>query len=190
MLALAALLLVAACAGDDDSKAVPSATVPAAPATTATTNPDAIPEVIDAAYVNRVLAGLDAAVGDIVRLVVRTQDIPPEAVERVKAVFLTREGQNLVLAGLSQDIREDFRAYQENPGNKRSTVTELLTATRQCIFAEVNRDYSAVTANRDSTPAVEWVVLKPADRARGPMSYNPTPWAFAVVAVEAPARPC
>ncbi len=183
-------LLVPACRGGDKSEAGPTATVPPAPATTTTTNPYAVPEVIDKAYVERVLAGLDGVVGDIVRLVIATRGIPQDAVDRVKAVYLDREGQNLELAGLSHDVRDGFRAYRENPGDKHSTVTNVLIATPSCVFVEVNRDYSEVGISQSSKPSREWIVLKPLDPAQDPHSYNPTPWAFAAIGVEPPPDPC
>ena len=64
---LAAGVLVGACGGGgNDEPLGPTATVPQG---TTTTNPYAVPPVIDEPYVNRVLAGLDQGVGDIVRLV-------------------------------------------------------------------------------------------------------------------------
>ena len=188
MAAMASLALLAtACSGGDESEAGSTATVPPAPSTT--TNPYAIPEVIDAAYVNRVLAGLDAAVGDIVRLVMRTRDVPPEVIERVKAVFLDREGQNLELASLQHSLRDGFRGFRENPGNKRSSVTNLFAATSNCVFVQVERDYSDVGLHDDNQPSTEWIVLKPLDPAQDPKSYNPTPWAFASEGVEPPSQP-
>jgi hypothetical protein len=188
--AVAVLLSVAACNGGDESEAGPTATVPPAPTSTTTTNPYAVPEVIDAAYVNRVLEGLDAVVGDIVRLVIATRDIPPEAVDRVKAVFLDREGQNLELASLSHSLRDGFRGFRENPGNKRSIVKNLMAATPACVFVQVERDYSQVGLQKNAKPSTEWIVLKPLDPAQDPASYNPTPWAFAAEGVEPPPRPC
>ena len=72
---LLAAVVLAACGGKDEPL-VPTATVPQA---TTTTDPYAIPTVIDEAYVNRVLAGLDHAVGDVTRTAILsaavTQDI-------------------------------------------------------------------------------------------------------------------
>ena len=183
-------LLVPACRGGDKSEAGPTATVPRAPATTTTTNPYAVPEVIDKAYVERVLAGLDGVVGDIVRLVIATRGIPQDAVDRVKAVYLDREGQNLELASLSHSFREGFRGFRENPGNKRSTVKNLIVATPTCVFVQVERDYSQVGIQQNSKPSTEWIVLKPLDPNQDPQAYNPTPWAFATEGVEPPAHPC
>jgi hypothetical protein len=56
------LVLAAACSQSGDERG-PTATVPSAPITTQPADPYAVPDVIDAAYVNRVLAGLDAVMG-------------------------------------------------------------------------------------------------------------------------------
>ena len=76
VLAALALLASAACSGGGADKGSAGAnptlatdpprtnpTLATVPAPTTTTNPYAVPAVIDAAYVNRVLAGLDAADG-------------------------------------------------------------------------------------------------------------------------------
>lgn len=73
MTVVAALALAAsACSSSTGAARPPSATVGTETPRTTTTNPYAVLAVIDTAYVNRVLAGLDAAVGGVTRLVVRT----------------------------------------------------------------------------------------------------------------------
>ena len=67
VLLLVGLVVLGACGGGDDDALGPTATLPQA---TTTTDPYAVPAVIDEAYVNRVLAGLDQAVGEVTRLVV------------------------------------------------------------------------------------------------------------------------
>lgn len=79
-------LLLGACAGEPAAPAVPSATVRTEPATTATTNPDAVPAVIDAPYVNRVLAWFDQAEGDIARSIMTSRSLAPDDVARLRAI--------------------------------------------------------------------------------------------------------
>ena len=75
---------VAGCGGDDSGAADgPTASVPTVPP-----DPYAVPAVIDEAYVNRVLAALDQAVGDVVRMVVSTKSYPPDAIERLQALYV------------------------------------------------------------------------------------------------------
>ena len=194
VVAVAVVLCVAACNGGDESEAGPTATVPPAPSSTTTTNPYAVPEVIDAAYVNRVLAGLDAAVGDIVRLVVRTRDIPPEVIDRLKAVYQEREDINLELQAFSDDLRQSLPGYREIPGNQRSAVLDLLAADSGCVFARIERDYAELRSNPAGALSIEWIGLRRAPSDPNILRYNPTPWQIAVAGVRsdgsAPANPC
>ena len=150
------------------------ATLP--PATT-TTNPYAVPAVIDVAYVNKVLAGLDTVLGDVLRLVLRTNTIPPEAYDRLKAVYVDPVFLQLRIDSYQRDIRERFRGYRPDPGNRVSTVVRILTTRPTCIFVEVRRDYSAVGVNARSD--TEWVALTRQDPSRDPSQYNATPWGIA-----------
>lgn len=188
MLALAGLLLVAACAGDDDSEAVSSATVPAAPTTTTTTNPYAIPELIDAAYVNRVLAGLDAAVGEVVRLVAATRAISPEAFDRVKALYSGEEVRQRRLDALSLAVASGLRGYRSPPGNQVSTVQEVITARVDCIFARITRDFSAVVSVERDMPT-EWIALKPIAQPPPVAEYNSTGWTIDAEGVRSDGSP-
>ncbi|MFP5318151.1 MAG: hypothetical protein ACLGI2_07620, partial [Acidimicrobiia bacterium] len=154
------------------------ATVGTAPATTTTTDPYAVPAVIDEAYVNRVLAGLDAAVGDVVRLIMTTKTFPREGFERLKAVYGSDAQLNRRLDSLARDIAQGMPSYRGDPGDSRTTVAELLTANGACIFARISRDYSAVSTVSRPPDERQWVALIPLDRSRDPSGYNRTGWAY------------
>lgn len=80
--------LVAALVGCSPAEPTsPSATLGTAPPVTPTTDPYAVPPVIDAAYVNRVLEFFDASMGDVLRMVMRDRTIPQEAYDRMKALY-------------------------------------------------------------------------------------------------------
>ena len=147
------------------------------PAPTTTTIPYAVPAVIDAAYVNRVLAGLDAVTGDAVRLVLQTRTIPRDVYDRLKAIYSDDKWLQIDIDGLQSDMRAGFSTYRPVPGNQVTTVTQLITVRAQCIFARVNRDYSAVGNN--STSDTQWVALKPSDPACDVRGYNHTQWSLA-----------
>ena len=168
-----AALLFGACRGKDE----PLGPIGSVPQGTTTTNPYAVPEVIDEAYVNRVLAGLDRVVGDIVRIVVATKTIPPEAVERLRTVYLGDLLQ-LKIDLFQDDMFDYFRSYRENPGNRKVTVTELIAASPSCIFAEVRKDISAVTSDPNPDISTQWVQLVPLDQTVDPNDFNPTGWGF------------
>jgi hypothetical protein len=166
---------VACSAGDD--KAAPSATLGTEPPRTTTTDPYAVPDVIDVAYVNRVLAGLDQITGDVVRLVVRSKTFPREAFDRLRALYASDAGVQRELDLYHRDMERNFSGYRENPGNKTTSVTELITGSRSCIFARVERNFSAVGVNA-VTAGVQWVAIQPLDQSRDPNRYNYTGWAY------------
>lgn len=183
---------VAACSGGDDSPPTATVAAPSTTTTTAATDPYAVPAVIDAAYVNRVLAGLDAAVGDVVRLVVRTRSIPQEAIDRLRSLYAD-EVLRLRLEGFHEDVRDGFSEYRPEPGNKATVVAELITATPDCFFARVQRDYSAVS-RAPGIPEAQWVALRRRAPLRETAHYNPTGWVFVYDGFEsdreAPEDPC
>jgi hypothetical protein len=168
-------------------------TVPTAAPLTTTTNPYAVPAVIDAAYVNRVLAGLDATMGDVLRLVARTKTIPREAYDRMRAAYHTDNELQRRIDATQMDLLRGLPGLRPSPGDKSSSVLRLVTARADCIFTEVRRDYSAVSFT-PVTDSVHWVGLRPLDPARDPLGYNATRWAFAFDGVLAdrsqPPDPC
>lgn len=177
---LAALLLAAspACSDSSPDKASPTATVATEPAPTTTTDPYAVPAVIDAAYVNQVLAGLDRVMGDVTRLVVRTRTIPPEAYDRLRALYPDDERLQRSIDSFQRDLRQNLSGYRADPGDKASTVTQLITATPACIFTQVERDYSNVGTTPLSALNAQWIGLKPLDTKRDPSGYNLAKWVF------------
>ena len=176
--ALVVLIVLVSCRGDGKDPVVPSATVPTAPPQTTTTNPYAVPETIDAAYVNRVLAGLDAANGDVTRMVVATKTIPREAADRLKTLYATDELLNFVYDSISRDLANGLRDYRSNPGNHQTTVKTVITAKPRCLYVEARRDFSQVSA-RGAPPLEQmWIVLVPTPLARDPFKMNPVGWAF------------
>ena len=190
-LAAAALLASAACSNGGADKGSAGAnptlatdpprtnpTLATVPAATTTTNPYAVPAVIDVAYVNRVLAGLDAVIGDVVRMVYSAKSIPPEALDRMRAVFLDSDRLQREIDGFQRDIRNGFAGYRPSPGNRVTAASRLISARSMCIFAEVSRDYSAVGTNTLPNVGSQWVALTPLEPSRDPHAYNPTRWAF------------
>ena len=195
--ALAALVLAASAAcnsGDDADRGSAAAnTVVTEPAPTTTTNPYAVPAVIDEAYVNRVLAGLDATLGDVTRLVMRTKTIPPEAYQRLRAIYGTDDLLQLIIDSIQSDLRRGMSGYRSDPGNRVSSATQIVSGTSRCVFAQIQRDYVAVSTN-PITINPQWVALKPEDSSRDPGGHNPTSWAFVYDGFpqdrSAPTNPC
>ncbi len=164
--------LLTSCGGREEPLG-PTATVPQG---TTTTNPYAIPAVIDAAYVNRVLAGLDQAVGDVTRLIVATRTVPPEAIDRLKVIYLDRGLLQLVVDTYQHDLLGGLEGVRPDPGNRRTTVTELLTVKPRCVFARVQTDASAVALS-PSSMREQWVGIIHMETAP-PVSFNATRWGY------------
>ena len=116
--AVVSCFLAATLAGcsSGDEPAAPTATLGTAPATTAAADPYAVPPVIDEAYVNRVLEGLDAAVGDVVRMVVRERTMPREVLDRLDALYLG-EFVQIRRDLLAADLQSGLSNYHSVPGN-------------------------------------------------------------------------
>ncbi|MGH9277790.1 MAG: hypothetical protein ACRD12_06735 [Acidimicrobiales bacterium] len=170
------LALLAACRGGND-KLLPTATVPTAPETTTTTLPYAVPPVIDAAYVNRVIDGLDAITGDANRLVVETRTTPREVFDRMRAIYARDEDVDLRLKDFANAVSRGLPYVKPNPGNRKSVVREILSSSPNCIYVRVNRDYSSLAFGA-ATDTTEWIAIRPLDRARDPYGLNPTGWAY------------
>jgi len=168
-----AMLVIGACGGKDDALG-PTATVPQP---TTTTDPYAVPAVIDEAYVNRVLAGLDHAVGEVTRMVVSERTVPPEAVGRLKAIYLDADLLQLVVDTYQNDLFHGLEGIRPTPGDRKTTVIELLTVKSRCVFATVTTDASAVALTPDATYQ-QWVGIIQAEPTESTAIYNGTNWGF------------
>jgi hypothetical protein len=171
---LAAMAAVLVACGGSSEPLVPTATLPQG---TTTTDPYAVPAVIDEAYVNRVLAGLDKAYGDITRIVVAERSIPPEVIQRLNALYV----EDLVqfqIDVLQFKLLRGLKGYKTPPGDARSIVTNLISVQPRCIFVQISRDASLVVDSSNVQFSTLWVALVPADPTLDPNGFNPTPWAL------------
>ncbi len=170
-------LLASACSSSKAGVAAARPTIATAVASTTTTDPYAVPPVIDVAYVNRVLAGLDAAVGDVVRFVVKTHPAPHDITLRLKPLYNDR-ALAAQLEFFHQDAAENYKGYRDNPDNERSATLEVISGNPQCIFARVTRDYGPVSANPSGQLSVQWVGLVPLQPDRDLNHVNVTGWSY------------
>ena len=188
---VAAAMLAIGCSKGSDDAAQPRTTVPTAPALTTTTNPYAVPEVIDVAYVNRVLAGLDAVTGDALRMAVDAGYVTDEVLKRLRALY-AEQTLGIQVDGFTNDARAGRESFRG--GNQKTTVTKLFTGSTTCIFAQVARDLSAVVESPSPELATQWVALRPLDPTRDPSRLNPTPWIYVYDGFKKdhsqPANPC
>lgn len=169
-------LVLGACADKPAEPEVPSATVQTAPATTATTNPYAVPAVIDAAYVNRVLAGLDQIEGDVVRKLIAARTLTPENIAALRAINASDGTFQVTLDAYQYTLRTGLNGFLPNPGNARTVVLEILSTKGTCVYAKVDRDSSAVARNPSPSLRTLWVALRRLDPP--PSTLNPTGWGY------------
>lgn len=172
------VLLVGACAPGATNE--PQTTVPTAPPTTATTaaiDPFAVPAVIDAGYVNRVLAALDRVEGDLVRSLVERNVIDATARTRLRAIYNDPQFEE-EFTSLVKLFGSGTTEFKRPPGDRHTTVTEIVAASRSCVLAKVARDYSEVvnTPRPPEPDKVRIVTLKPTQASSDPTGLNPTPW--------------
>ncbi len=187
---VAVVAVLGACKGSSEPP-VPAATVPQA---TTTTNPYAVPTVIDEAYVNRVLAGLDQAVGDVTRMIVTTQTVPPEAIDRLQTIYLDKGLLQLVVDVYQEQLLRGFPGQLPQPGNRVTKVVEMLSVSPNCIFARVDADSSGVFEQQNDKLRNQWVSLVPTDSSPAHSAYNPTTWGYIYEGftreLAAPTDPC
>ncbi len=193
MVAASGCLLASACSSSKAGVTAARPTIATAVESTTTTNPYAVPAVIDVAYVNRVLAGLDAAVGDVVRFVVKTHPAPHEITLRLKPLY-NDTALATQLEFFRQDAAEQYVGYQAVPGDQKSATLEVLAANQKCIFARVTRDYRPVSADPSSEVSEQWIGLVPLDPSRDPEHVNRTGWSYVYDGYKeghvAPPNPC
>jgi hypothetical protein len=172
---VAALALGTGCNGKTDSGA--NTTLPPPPtASTTPADPYAVPAVIDEAYVNRVLAGLDQVRGDAVRRFVAIGQVDAEAGRAMRSIYNDPQYAQ-ELEGL---VKTDRSRLKTPPGNRRTTATRVLQGQQTCILAEVSIDFSEVALAPPPRPAdeVTSVTLRPTQPGADIRSLNPTPWSM------------
>ena len=124
---------------------------------------------------NAVLAGLDGVMGDLQRILVRERRITPEVTDRLRAIYTGPELLNQIDA-FKADVAAGLTGYKSNPGNRVTTVSRVVTATSECVLAQVDRDYSPVTQGARDARASLYVILVPKRDTDDPRHLNPTPW--------------
>lgn len=167
-LLLAVVLACSACSAGGDgggpAAPVPTSAIPVAGAE-------------EAATIDEILAGLDGVMGDLQRILVRERRITPEVTDRLQAIYVGPELLNQIDA-FRTDVANDLVGIKDPPGNRVTTVSRLITVSPICIFVEVSRDYSPVTAGQAPSPSKLYVVLVTKSEADDPRQLNPTPWAM------------
>jgi hypothetical protein len=188
---VAVVLVAGACGGDDDggdaspeggsqpavtTTAPAPSTTPAPETTTTTADPLAVPAVIDAAYLDRVLAEIEHVVGDAGRMIQAAGAVTPEA-EALLATVYSPEFLEIQIQGWEQVLADpaEVAALRQPIGDRVTTIAELFTATPECVFARVEQDFSPITSDPPDQ-GERYLLLFPVDATQDPSGTNPTSW--------------
>jgi hypothetical protein len=171
---------------------LPPPTAPPAPTTTAP-NPDVIPPVITASYVDSVFAVLNHIDGNAARSLVASHQLTPEALADLRAIYndpLYRVEVLVAEQGLA-----DLSNVKVPPGDRVTIVNTIKSATRSCIFVETTSSLAAVELHPTGRAVAEYWELQPKQPGEDPGNLNPTPWALSFnqdyeVAPQAITDPC
>ncbi|MGI8493189.1 MAG: hypothetical protein ACR2KC_06825 [Acidimicrobiales bacterium] len=156
-----------------------SAVVAAFPtSTTAVPNPAVIPPVIDANYVNAVFRQLNHIIGDVTRLDLAADAVPKQSATDLRAAF-NDPWFNRELTLASESLVEDTSNVRRPPGDRVTSVRQLVSAGPRCIFAQTVTDYSPVLIRPAPPAASEYYMLTPKLPGNDPEGVNSTPWAIA-----------
>ena len=160
---------------------VPSSVPTSSDTTPPAADPYAIPDVIDAAYVNRVLAALYRIDGDALREVLGSMVVGRAPIDLMAQAFSSPQLE-VKLEDLMLVLDDDPAIYKVPPGDRRVTVESLALVSPTCIVALVKSDFSDVVVNpapRDPGK-VGLVVLVPVSDTVRANGVNPTPWSISL----------
>ncbi|MBW3669004.1 MAG: hypothetical protein KY443_07295 [Actinobacteria bacterium] len=190
---LAAALVVGACNGGGGPSV--DNTLPPPVETTSTTAVDySVPAVIDAAYVEKVMAALDRVYGDAIRTLAAERQITEEFLTRLAAIYGDAQFDVAQRAWV-RDVADGLDDLHRLPGDPLTVVQRTVRLDADCIVAAVERTFRAVREPVTSTPQ-KYIALVPKPEGRDMRSLNPTPWIMsydgfvAEPAGAEPANPC
>lgn len=169
---MAVVLLAGGCGGDDD------ATPPTTRQVSTTVDPFAVPDPIDVAYVERVMAALDHLYGDAAREVARERALTDEFEAIMRSIYADKF-VGLVLETWQKEEDRSFANLAATPGDPTTQITEAIALRPDCVVIAVDRDRSPVLAQAEPVGHQEYVVLeRPADAVSS--RRNPTGWVMAL----------
>lgn len=185
IVALAGVLVIGACSGDGDD-GVTGPTVPpggetsttGAPSTTTTApaNYD-VPELIDQAYVQRVVSAYDEVLGDAIRVLKRDGGLSDEFLKHLLAIYSADEFEFQQQLWGESVAKGRLEKTPAEPGDPATAVGAVVSATPTCVIARAERDLSAnFTGTQAESSQDDYLVLVRKAAGRDPLNRNPTPW--------------
>jgi hypothetical protein len=139
--------------------------------TTSTTMDYAVPDVIDVAYVEKVMEALDHVYGDAIRILARERQITKEFLEHLAAIYGSRFFSLAERLWVSE-VADGLATIRTRPGNPRTTVQTIIRSDASCVVIAVDRDFSGVRTAAPSPTPQRYVALVPS-------SKNGTGWLMA-----------
>jgi hypothetical protein len=164
--------------GDDVSTTTTTA-LAGSTTTSAPLGPEAyaIPDVIDQAYVQRVVSAYDKVLGDAIRLLKREGQVTDDFRKHILAIYTAQEFEFQQQAWLETVAAGRLEETPERPGDPVTTVGPLVEATPTCIITRAEQDDSAnYTGQSVESPQDDYLVLVRKRPDRDPLGLNPTPW--------------
>jgi hypothetical protein len=196
-LALLFTLLVASGCSNDAEQPPPAATVPSEVTTSSTApaapDPAVIPEdlsEIDEAYVQAVVDELFAVDAKATEIFVTTKTLDERAIDYLEAIYTDEEAERQVDVWFQTLARGSETLL---PGALVNDVTRLIHVARDCVYVEVEVDYSKTTS-RDVPTAPNYLGLTPKQENDDSGGLNPTAWMLFMDGVNVdgsePENPC
>lgn len=158
----------------------PTSTTVATTTTAAVESYD-VPEVIDQAYVQRVVSAYDKVLGDAIRVLKRDGAVTEEFLGYLVGLYSESQFEFQQRLWVEAVAMGDLAKRPDVPGDPRTAVLRLVKADRTCVIAQIQRDFSATLlagVAQDESPEDDYVVLVPGDGSRDPRRVNPTPWSL------------
>lgn len=171
---LVAVLVAGGCNGDGGGASVDDTLPPPVETTTTTVADYSVPAVIDAAYVEKVMAALDRVYGDAIRTLATERQITEQFLSRLAAIYGDKQF-DLAQRAWVRDVADGLDDLRSPPGNPMTVVQRAVRLDADCMVAAVERTFRAARDPVTSTPQ-KYIALVPKPEGRDPGSLNPTPW--------------
>lgn len=177
---LVLLAAFAGCGSHDRSGPTARVAEQAPPTTIATIDdPYAVPQVIDVAYINQVLAALDHIYGEAIRTLVRDRAVTPQFTDLMRSIYTEEQLHQITdLAAHARD--KGFSTMSPTPADPKTVVQRVLRASVTCIFVAVDRELSPVSAPGPTIPVPQnYIALQRSADSPAARDPNPTIWRMA-----------
>ncbi|MBW3662629.1 MAG: hypothetical protein KY469_05965 [Actinobacteria bacterium] len=168
---------------------------PSFPATAYPTpdDPYAIPDTIDAAYIEKVYGALAEVQHEAKRELLgsfgEVEVLPSPVRDRLRAIYAV-DAFTKIAAKWQADFQEPHPPDVPTPLRPVSLrVLEVHTATPTCIVALADYDFSGVSSAPPAVEPIQFIALVPATPDRDPEGFNPTPWIISYEVLEASGSP-